>query len=135
MHPLDPVRVSKLTSAPLEFLFYVTQVSHPTFCCARAFVTVLVFTGIVTETDFVNDPKPKFFVMEAQTFDDLCANLSQPCICCGRWKLHSKRRVGCMCSLSIVVIMIVFFYYVQLSLTIMYIAWSRPTSRLSVFKV
>ena len=47
--------------------------------------------------------------MEVQTFDDLCANLSQPCICSSRWKLHSKRRVGCMCSLSIVVIMIVFF--------------------------
>ena len=34
--------------------------------------------------------------MEAKTFDELCLNLSQPCECSGRWKLHSTKQVSCL---------------------------------------
>ena len=27
-------------------------------------------------------------------FEDLCVGLSQPCVCSGRWKLHSTKQVG-----------------------------------------
>ena len=36
----------------------------------------------------------RLFVMEAKTFEDLCVGLSQPCVCSGRWKLHSTKQVS-----------------------------------------
>ena len=50
----------------------------------------MFYVGFATETEVCDG----LFVMEASTFDDLCVSLSQPCVCSGRWKLHSTKQVS-----------------------------------------
>lgn len=52
-----------------------------------------VVIGVMTSST-VSDVPSDLYVMESETFDDLCRELVKPCPCSGKWILHDKRRVN-----------------------------------------
>ena len=48
--------------------------------------------GVMSST--VSDVQSDLYVMESETFDDLCRELIKPCPCSGKWILSDKRRVN-----------------------------------------
>ena len=57
--------------------------------CERTYNLV----GFPTASE-VSEGDQRLFAIEAKMFEDLCVGLSQPCVCSGRWKLHSTKQVG-----------------------------------------